>query len=442
MKRINIDINECYSPYLNNQTPILLLFGSAGSGKSVFTCQKLVLRMLTEKNHKFLAIRKIYATLRTSCYAELKTVIDRAGISSYFTMGLSPLSITCKSTKSSIIFRGIDDTEKIKSISGITGIWVEEANELTEDEFDQLQLRLRGETNYYKQTIVTFNPVIETHWLKKRYFDLQLDGVVRKKTTYLDNAFIGSEYAAKLEQLKQTNPKYYRVYALGEWGKITTGAEFYRNWNISNVANNTYNADNPIHISFDFNVVPYCTAIISQIQKTGQGYQLNIINEYCLPYPKNNTQSLCQSILADYSDNAKIFIYGDPAGNSRDTRSSGSDYTIIFKELKQLNPVNKVASYAPRLSYRNIFTNLIMANAINTITLAVDPKCKNLIKDFEEVTEAADGSKLKKRITDKATGQSYEPIGHTSDAFDYLVCQLFKNEFNAIQGKKGGIYAG
>jgi hypothetical protein len=412
------------------------------SGKSVFACQKIVLRMLTEKNHKFLAVRKIYATLRTSCYAELKAVIERANIESYFRFNLSPMAITCKSTGSTVIFRGIDDPEKIKSISGITGIWVEEANELSEDEFDQLQLRLRGETANYKQTIVTFNPVVETHWLKTRYFDSNWEGVVRKKTTFLDNAFIGSEYASKLQQLKHTNPKYYRVYALGEWGKTTTGAEFYRNWSIGNVANNHYNADNPIHISFDFNVVPYCTALISQIQKTEQGYQLNIINELCLSYPKNNTQSLCQSILSQYHDAPKCYVYGDPAGNSRDTRSSGSDYTIIFNELKPLNPINKVASYAPRLSYRNIFTNLIMANAIPSISLAVSPTCKNLIKDFEEVTEAADGSKLKKRVTDKATGQSYEPIGHTSDAFDYLVCQLFKAEFNAVQGKKAGIYAG
>jgi hypothetical protein len=437
-----ITINPVYKNIIfNNQDRYLVLRGSGGSGKSRAIAQKIILRMLGEQGHRFLVTRKVKDTLKNSVFEELKTVINDLGVNHLFTCITSPLEIRCRN-KNKIIFIGADDPEKMKSLSGITGIWIEEATDFEPNDFDQLDLRLRGTTNHYQQICLSFNPISEQHWLKARFFDNQQPSTTTLSTTYLDNRFLSAEHGARMEQLKLVNENYYRIYALGEWGKITTGAEFYRNWGLNNVASNHYNVDNPIHISFDFNVVPYCTAIVAQIQKQEVGYMLNIINELCLAYPKNNTQSLCNAILDLYPNAPKVFVYGDPAGNSRDTRSIGSDYTIIMNALKPLNPVNKVASYAPRLSYRNIFINLIMAKAVPTINLVVSPFCKMLIKDFEEVTENADGGKLKKRITDKQTGQSYEPIGHTSDAFDYLVCELFKQEFNAIQGKKAGIYAG
>lgn len=407
------------------------------SGKSVFACQKLILRMLTEKGHKFLAVRKFYATLRTSCYAELKAVIDRAGIGSYFTMGLSPLSITCKATKSTVIFRGIDDPEKIKSISGITGIWVEEANELSEDEFDQLQLRLRGQTFSYKQTIVTFNPVVETHWLKTRYFDNNLEGVSILKTTYLDNAFIGAEYGAKLRQLAITNPDYYRIYALGEWGKIRTGQEFYKNFNAANLSNCNFDSNLPLHLSFDFNVVPYVSCIVSQVVEREGTMVLQILEEITLSSPNNTTKALCQRFKAMYPDCRRVYVYGDPAGNHRDTRSGGSDYSIIMKELEWCNPINRVATSAPKLYLRNLFINNLLANQTKG-KLAINANCKLLIKDLEQVVEAADGTKLKKKVRDKQTNQSYEEVGHLSDCLDYLCCRVFEAEFLAIQGKKIG----
>lgn len=431
MKQVDIRINDCYAPYLQNQSAIILLFGSAGSGKSVFACQKLILRMLTERGHKFLAVRKFYATLRTSCYAELKAVIDRAGIGSYFTMGLSPLSITCKATKSTVIFRGIDDPEKIKSISGITGIWVEEANELSEDEFDQLQLRLRGETTNYKQTIVTFNPVVETHWLKTRYFDNPLQGVSILKTTYLDNAFIGSEYAEKLNQLKQTNPAYYRIYALGEWGLIQTGTEFWYSFTRNNVKPTSYNPNLPLWLSFDFNVNPYLTCIVAQVENG----VLNILQEVLAKHPNNNTEALCQMVLRDYSfHNGLTYITGDPAGKNRDTRSKKTDYQIIETTLAPIKVNNRVPNSAPSVHLSGMFANGLFAN----MKVVVNPNCTKLINDLEVVKQDADGGMAKLKVKQKETGLTIEPNGHLSDALRYLIITIFAQEFNSAYSIKGG----
>jgi len=436
MKLTKFNINECYKPYLNDEAPILNLFGSAGSGKSVFASQKIVLRMLTEPRHKFLAVRKFYGTLRNSCYEELKAVIYRAKIEKYFTFGLSPLGVTCKSTGSTVIFRGIDDPEKIKSISGITGLWIEEANELSSDEFDQLQLRLRGETPYYKQTIVTFNPVVETHWLKLRYFDNNLEGVTSIKTTFLDNAFVGPEYRDKLTQLKFTNPAYYRVYALGEWGLIQTGAEFWYNFNRSITGTYEYNPTEPLWLSFDFNVNPYITCVVSQVI----GGVVYVLREILARHPNNNTTAMCQMVLRDYPNHKGVtFITGDPAGKNRDTRSGANDYTIIKRELTPINPIEKVLTAAPSVHRSGMFVNGLMVSG----KVKIDVKCVKLINDLEVVKQNADGAMAKEKVKDKATGLTIEPNGHLSDAFRYLFMTIFANEFkaqNSIQGGKS--YAG
>ena len=130
------------------------------------------------------------------------------------------MTMTCFNG-SVILFKGIDDPEKIKSIDGITGIWIEEASELSLEDFTQLDLRLRGITEVSKQIILSFNPVSAEHWLKKRFFECaEAKDTSILKTTYLDNRFLDEKYKEVLEGLKETNPAYYKVYCLGEWGVL------------------------------------------------------------------------------------------------------------------------------------------------------------------------------------------------------------------------------
>ena len=127
------------------------------------------------------------------------------------------MEITCLNGNS-MIFMGLDDVEKLKSIVGITGVWIEEASELTREDFMQLDLRLRGRTAQYKQIILTFNPISVLNWLKKHFFDVPKEITTVLRTTYKDNRFIDPEYAQVIEDLKDQDYVYYQVYALGEWG--------------------------------------------------------------------------------------------------------------------------------------------------------------------------------------------------------------------------------
>lgn len=215
--------NDCYVPYYMNMKRYMVLYGGAGSGKSVFVGQKIIMRMVSEASHKVLVVRKVETTIRDSARAELIGAIEEMGLRSLFKYSTSPtgeMTIRCVNGNT-IIFRGLDNKEKMKSIKDVTLIWMEEASDFTLDDFTQLDLRLRGKhLKNYKQIILSFNPISSKHWLKKRFFDEKDDDAIVLHTTYLDNKYLDDKYISVLLSLKKTNPSYYKIYCLGKWGVL------------------------------------------------------------------------------------------------------------------------------------------------------------------------------------------------------------------------------
>jgi len=226
--------NETFLPLLTDEHKHLILKGGGGSGKSIFAGFKILDRCKWEAGHRFLVVRKTAKSLRESCFHQLcdQAMEHYAADIEKIPKGKSAEMYIRFRNGSEIIFAGLDDVEKLKSIHDITGIWIEEATEVSEQDFDQLDIRLRGETKYYKQIIVTFNPVSVTHWLKKRFFDRKdPKGRVRiHESTYKDNRFLPEEDRLTLEAFKETNFYYYTVYCLGMWGVV--GRTFFHARNV------------------------------------------------------------------------------------------------------------------------------------------------------------------------------------------------------------------
>lgn len=215
--------NPLFRPYLTDNTHrYLILYGGAGSGKSVFAVQRFLYRLLTLPLCNILVVRAVAATNRDSTYALFRQVISKWGLSELFSCKDSDLRISC-ANGNSVIFKGLDDTEKLKSITfpkgELTDIWIEEASEVLEEDFNQLDVRLRGK-GAHKQMVLTFNPVSVLHWLKLRFFDRQDPRALVLKSTYKDNQFLDEDYKRTLEGYKDTDPYYYSVYCLGEWGVL------------------------------------------------------------------------------------------------------------------------------------------------------------------------------------------------------------------------------
>lgn len=214
------DNSPAFVPAFVDQSRYQVLWGGAGSGKSHIVARKILYRILkeTDAHHNFLVIRKVDRTIKRSVFKLIRNIISRWKLTDQFDVNLTDKTITYKLNGSQIMFSGLDDVEKLKSIEGVTSIWCEEATELTQEDFEQLDLRLRGEHGCLKQITLTLNPISEQHWIKRIFFDDPMSDVFTLHTTYLDNAFIDAEYKMVMENKKKTNPRYYNIYALGNWG--------------------------------------------------------------------------------------------------------------------------------------------------------------------------------------------------------------------------------
>jgi phage terminase large subunit len=227
--------NRAYYPYLHDFRRFQVLKGGAGAGKSVHISEKIVYNTLLHRGYNGLACRKVGRDNHDSTFAEVNRTIARWNLGELFEVNRSrgAEEITCTLNGNRLIFRGMDDVEKVKSITFPTGdlvyVWYEEANQGSVEDLRQLNLRLRGKTGEVpKHIMMSFNPIDVDCWLKTEFFDTPMSperGYVLE-TTYRDNRFLDDEYKAELERLKDVDMYYYRVYVLNEWGSRNTARVF------------------------------------------------------------------------------------------------------------------------------------------------------------------------------------------------------------------------
>jgi len=259
--------NRAYIPLFRNDAEFLHLWGSAGSGKSRFAAQKEIVKsfLSTRKGRKTLCVRKVFNTIKDSIYSELKTVIYEWKLEDCFDILKSPLQITNKVTGVVFLFIGLDDVEKVKSISGVDRIWIEEATELTQQsELDQLRLRLRGFDKV--QITLSYNPIDEHHWLNTEIHENKPLGHDFFHSTYRDNEQMlakDANYAQFIERTKETNPNYYRVYGLGLWGQVVEGLIYPQSQTGVEFPKDAQGKDDIHHYGLDFGFSDPC-ALVAQ----------------------------------------------------------------------------------------------------------------------------------------------------------------------------------
>lgn len=239
---------EAFSPLFKLVYPdtsdYLIEMGSAGSGKSERGVAKVLMRCLQENNHRFVNWRKVGKSIRNSSWKLFKDQIVRWNLRDIFDIKETEMNLICKLNGNEVLSMGMDDEQKIKSLTSPTGFYVEEFNEFTEMEWNQLDTRLRGYSENYKQIYACFNPVDENIWIRRRFFpdyveeklkergfayttkEIEIEGKKQKITslivhsTYKDNPFLPDKDKAKLEAYKEISDYHYTVYALGWWGSL------------------------------------------------------------------------------------------------------------------------------------------------------------------------------------------------------------------------------
>lgn len=229
---IRLPANKIFEEPNLSRKRYIVMKGSAGSGKSVDTAQHFILRLMKDKGRNLLCVRKSDVTNRDSTFAELQGAVFRMfgeQYERYWHINSSNMIIENKLNKNQIIFRGVNDDkqrEKLKSIAvkrgKLTDVWIEEATELAQSDFEIIDDRLRGDLpeGQFYQIRMTFNPVSSNHWIKHNFFDRADPDVLTHHSTYLDNRFIDEAYYRRMQRRKEVDPEGYRVYGLGEWGEV------------------------------------------------------------------------------------------------------------------------------------------------------------------------------------------------------------------------------
>lgn len=380
-----------YNSIADYSKRIEVYYGGAGSGKSYGATQKVLLKALKYRR-KVLVIRKIQRTIKDSIWALLIAHLHASGFYDACRVNRSDFEIELPNG-SIFIFKGLDDPEKIKSIDGITDIVIEEATELTEDDFTQLNLRLRALVDYL-QIYLMFNPISKKNWVYDYFFVRQLPLNVKVvKTTYQDNKFLSDEYREELERLKYRNPAYYRIYCLGEFAtldklvfpvyttKIVSEADIQglKRW-----------------IGLDFGYINDPSAIVWGYIDTAKK-RIYVTGEYVKRGMKNNEIAETMTDLGLHKDKS----YGDCA------------------ERKSIDEIHdKGVNIEPTEKGKDSIIHGIQW--IQQYELIVDERCFKVIEELENYTWKKD------KKTGEYVNEPVDTFNHTIDAIRYGLNKYIK----------------
>ncbi|EHQ29898.1 PBSX family phage terminase large subunit [Mucilaginibacter paludis] len=440
----------------DNQIRFIWVYGGSSASKTYSVVQLTLVRMLEQTNQNTFVLRKYGVDIRDSIYSDFKNLIADWGLGAYFSIQQN--YILCKASGSYIRFRGLDDSEKIKGISNFKKVILEEVSQFDEVDYKQIRKRLRGQLG--QQIIGIFNPVSEDHWIKNHIFDQEvlqpiesnISGMWRNepgnllilKTNYLDNRYIvGPQFVdqhaiADFERDKISDYNYYQIYGLGNWGKLRTGGEFWKDFNASrNSARVNWNEALPLHLSWDENVNPYLTCLVWQIE----GKTATQIDEICLEDPRNRVHHVCAEFASRYPP-ARVkglYIYGDRTSIKQDTKLEKGEnfFTRILQLLQPYAPTLRMQSANPSIVQSAGFINQIYAGRIPGLQIIIGENCRRSLHDYQYAIEDSDGTLKKTKKQHPLTKVSYEEFGHPSDAKRYLLTQAFATEYQAyLKGDK------
>ena len=479
----------------------IVLMGGSSSSKSYSVAQFLSILTYWEcSNH--LVMRKVGASIEKTIYTDFKTAIN----------GIEGLAEHCRFKQNSIVFdngakidfTGLDDSEKIKGISQYKRVFLDELSEYEESDLKQIRLRLRGMEG--QQILAAFNPISEEHWIKKKWFDLEewhevpmeltiggeklppelcmvkavlmnspkmilnhrtgefeehAPDTVIIQSTYLNNFWVvGSpdgkygyydyQAIANFERDRINDPDYFQVYALGEWGHIRTGAEFFPSFNRGTVCgNHPFNPELPIHVCMDSNVLPYVTATFFQKEyKPDDVQQVTQFDELPIESPNNSARKAARVIagrLREYHYEDKVYLHGDASGKAANTidEQNRSFFDLVIDELEKegMDVVDCISKKNPSVSASGEFINAVWDGRVPGVVIKIDNSCHTSIDDYQAVQKDENGAMAKIKVKDPVSKLSYEAHGHCSDCLRYACTDLLRSQFTEFSmGRKRSLY--
>mgnify|MGYP004509230539 FL=1 len=410
MSELNINVSNRFANFLTDwEYEQYLLFGGYGSGKSYHVALKIIIKLMEEKRTA-LVVRQVKDTIRESCFALFKEILTDLGILSSrearhtsSTNGeviaiASPMEIRFPNG-SRIIFKGLDNVEKIKSVHGVSIVWMEECSEITFAAYTELLGRVR-EPNKTLHFIMTTNPIGKENWVYNTFFVhtdekgkeqiIQNEKEVYKKRTLVnkkngvyyhhslpdDNPFLPVSYIKRLDNLKN-NDKH--LWLVARWGRFgASGLRVLPQFTVAKNAKEFTKAVNNIsaHYHFfglDFGFETSYNALMScavdDINKILYIYDEvyrnhitdnNFVRLDSVQKVKERAEKCEQPIFADSAEPKAIQYYRQEGFTMYGCKKYAGSKLQNVKKLKRFNKI------------------------------VCSPKCKNTIRELKDLTYAKD----------------------------------------------------
>ena len=500
--------------YLNRYTAdksirYIVLFGGSSSGKSYSVAQLLALLTLAEKaNH--LVMRKVGASIEKTIYADFKAAIAQLKLTDRCSFKQNCIDFA---EGGRIDFSGLDDPEKIKGISNYKRVFLDELSEFDENDFKQIRLRLRGMEGQQIIAAfnpISEEHWIKKHWFDKEEwhdvpmklttgsrkvppeewteklpdelcqvksvrmnsakqvlnprtgeFEEHAPDTIVIQSTYLNNFWVvGSpdgkygyydyQAIANFERDRINDPDYFQVYALGEWGHIRTGAEFFPSFNRGTVCGeHPFNPELPIHVCMDSNVLPYVTATFFHIESQPDDVQhVAQFDELPIESPNNSARKASRVIagrLREYHYADKVYLHGDASGKAANTidEQNRSFFDLVIDELEKegFEVVDCIGKKNPSVSASGEFINAVWDGRVPGVVINIDNSCVTSIDDYQAVQKDENGAIAKMKVKNPVSKLSYEAHGHIADTLRYACTDLLRSQFTEFSmGRKRSLY--
>ena len=397
-KPANVFNKQIFDSLFDYDHFIEVWYGGASSGKSHGVVQKVVLKSLKHWKHprKVLWLRKVDRTIQDSIFTDVLDCLS--------TWRLLPLCRVNKSNRTInlpngavFLFKGMDDPEKIKSIKGLSDVVMEEASEFNQDDFTQLTLRLREPKHKQRQLFCMFNPVSKLNWTYKQWFDpdveVDTNRVAIHQSTYKDNHFLDEDNIKTIENLKQTNPAYYKM------DKLVFPEFEKRRLSVRKLSNL------PSYFGLDIGYTNDETAFM-HVKVDESTHTIYVMEEYA----KHGMLNSDISRMIKQMGYSKEVITADAA------------------EPKSIAEIKRDGIYRIRSARKGKDSIIQGISFMQQYHLVVDDRCVKTIEELENYTYKKD------RQTGEYTNEPVDAYNHEIDAIRYAL-----DEINGMASPKGTV---
>ncbi len=385
--------------------------GPIGSGKSHALCWEAIRMSYINPGRLGLLGAPTYPMLRDATQATLLEILESKNVG--YEHNKAENTLVFKDTRSKILFRPVDEFERLRG-TNLAWFGLDELTYTQEESWLRLKGRLRDPKAQRLGGFAVWTPK-GYDWVYQKFIADPVRGYKAVIAPAFENRYLLEKIPDFYEGLRDSyDTKFYEQEVLGAYLSMDGGrvyGTFNRHDHVQTLAVEPHL---PLLWALDFNVDPMSSVIVQVTRPT-----VHVLDEIVIR--RGSTLQACEEFLKRYPRHAAgIVVFGDASGFHQQTTGS-SDYEIVqqYFQAYSTTPVSyRVPRANPGVRERVNLVNSKLQSALGTVGLLVDARCKELIKDFEQVCYKADSNQIDKDRDRLRT--------HLSDALGYLLWQECK----------------